>query len=374
MKSGWMSWVRTAAAGLALAAGMWAQGAGAAELNNVTANYAWPWGVGISYEVVGTISAHEPLFVWAKDLTDNTTYLATAEALSGDVGREAGTHHVVWDLEKQGIKLQSTNVIFTVAYEWPLYCVVNLEWAYYGSYAVTYMNELSARGFTLVLRRIDPGTFKMGGRYQTTLTKPYYIGIYEVTQKQYQLVTGDEPSKWGYGSDPVEQVSWNTIRGNSSWPASSDVSANSFIGRLRAGTGLAFDLPTEAQWEYACRAGTTSAYNNGGNTTNDLNQLGRYNDNRGKYDCHEFVGSFQPNAWGLYDMHGNVWEWCLDWYGNLTDRVTDPKGAASGSNRVIRGGGWDSSASACTSSFRNDMNPSAKVDNCGFRLVINLAE
>ena len=274
------------------------------------------------------------------------------------------------------------------------YLVVDLSaGADASSYPVTELDAMLAGGFNtdeykttkLVLRRIDPGTFMMGGSYQTTLTKPYYIGVFEVTQKQYELVTGSNPSDYKGDKRPVERVWWNTIRGSSdtyNWPDSSAVDANSFMGRLRARTGLEFDLPTEAQWEYACRAGTTSGYNNGGSTANDLNQLGRYRDNRsdgkgGYTDAHTTVGSYQPNAWGLYDMHGNAWEWCLDWYGSLTDGVTDPGGPSSGSRsfRVVRGGSWSSFANYCSSSYRDyDFYPSYEYYHYGFRLVRTLSE
>ena len=113
----------------------------------------------------------------------------------------------------------------------------------------------------LVLRRIEPGTFMMCNQVQVTLTRPFFIGVFEVTQKQYELVTGNKPSSNEGDKLPVEQVSWNDIRGNCNWPADTSVSNNSFMGLLRARTGLAFDLPTEAQWEYACRAGTTNDFN-----------------------------------------------------------------------------------------------------------------
>ena len=223
----------------------------------------------------------------------------------------------------------------------------------------------------------------MGGSYQVTLTKPFYCGVFEVTQKQYELVTGSNPSSYSYKGDmrPVESVSWNTIRGNSSsynWPSSANVDSNSFVGRLQARTGLNFDLPTEAQWEYACRAGTTSKYNNGGDTENDLRELGRYSGNRsngkgGYTDAHTKVGSYEPNAWGLYDMHGNVREWCLDWHENLSSGVTDPVGSSSGSYRVRRGGGWSHDASRCTSSYRDYYLPSNDTDSFGFRLVRTLS-
>ncbi|MBQ6338367.1 MAG: formylglycine-generating enzyme family protein, partial [Kiritimatiellae bacterium] len=247
-----------------------------------------------------------------------------------------------------------------------LYCVVDLAAGpNAGKYPVSYLAAEPKGGWTdeyktkkLVLRRIEPGMFKMGGKYEVTLTKPFYCGVFEVTQKQYELVTGSNPSQYKGDLRPVEQVSWNMVRGDSStynWPSSANVDPNSFMGKIQARTGLNFDLPTEAQWEYACRAGTTSPYNNGGDSEADLRKLGRYLFNQrgrgwkesdadfarhepdGKGGCWEYhtvVGSYQPNAWGLYDMHGNVLEWCLDWrLGDLLGGVTDPQGSSSGKSR-----------------------------------------
>ncbi len=396
MKSGWLRRIRSAAAMLALAAGVWAQGAGAAEVKNVTAEYAWPWGVGISYEVSGTIPADVPLYVTAVDRTKNITYYSATNMLSGDTGTAAGKHQIVWDLDKQGISIQSTNVTFTVAYEWPLYCVVDLSaGANASSYPVTYLYEPPSGGFNtdaykttkLVLRKIPAGTFTMGSpsgesgrdsdetQHKVTLTKPYYIGLFEVTQKQYALVMGSNPSNFSGDKRPVEQVNYNTIRGSSSgakWPASDAVDASSFMGRLRARTGLAFDLPTDAQWEYACRAGTTTAYSYGASANGDY----MWYTSNSSSQTHE-VGTKKANPWGLYDMHGNVWEWCLDWYtSNLgTAAVTDPKGASSGSYRVLRGGGWSSSgAASCRSADRYSSGPSGSYYALGFRLSRILSE
>ena len=224
------------------------------------------------------------------------------------------------------------------------------------------------------MRKINAGTFMMGGSKSTTITKPFYIGVFEVTQKQYELVMGSNPSAYKGDTRPVEYVSYDMIRGSSAgsgWPTSATVDGDSFLGKIQSRTGLNLDLPTEAQWEYACRAGTTSTYNNGGSTVDDLELLGRYsgnqNDGRGGYSLHTVVGSYAPNTWGLYDMHGNVWERCLDWFGTLAGG-TDPKGATSGSNRVTRGGSWDFDASGCTSSHRLYDPSNWRSDDVGFRL------
>ena len=226
-------------------------------------------------------------------------------------------------------------------------------------YPVTYMSKPPSGGFNvdaykttkLVMRRIDPGTYKMGGSVSTTITRPFYIGLFEVTQKQWSLVTGSNPAHdCGDGDTyPVYNVSYNAIRGSSNgakWPSSSAVDSSSFLGKLRARTGIDFDLPTEAQWEYACRAGTTTTYYWGDSMNGNY---AWYADNSSS-KTHP-VGGKTANAWGLYDMSGNVCEWCLDWMGSLVGG-SDPKGNAEGTSRVLRGGYWDSSAYSCPSFIR----------------------
>ena len=260
------------------------------------------------------------------------------------------------------------------------YCVIDVSAGENAtSYPVTYLDSAPTAGWSdeykttkIVLRRIEPGTFNMSGR-TTTLTKPYYMGVFPVTQKQYQLVTGGNPSQYKGDTRPVETVSWDTIRGNSStydWPTKTDVDPNSFVGRVQKRTGLPFDLPTEAQWEYACRAGRTGDYNNG----NSLNLLARYDstrsDTRGGYIEHTQVGCYMSNTWSLYDMHGEVYEWCLDWYGGIDTQkaASDPRGVDSGSHRVRRGGYWDFIGDRTRSGCRNDNAPSHSDSDRGFRL------
>lgn len=255
------------------------------------------------------------------------------------------------------------------------YCVIDVSSGPSSSqYPVRYERSIPEQAKTtqIVLRLLPAGRYKMGNERMVTLTKPFYIGVFEVTRAQYALVMGSNPAADEGGTRPVECVSYNMIRGpraGAGWPASSAVDADSFLGRLRARTGLDFDLPTEAQWEYACRAGTTTEYCNG-DTEYDLEKVGRYYGNGGASSKPAVVGSYQPNAWGLYDMHGNVREWCLDWDGSLgTDSATDPVGAASGSYRVLRGGSWYGSAQNCRSADRNYGNPSCADYFGGFRLV-----
>lgn len=268
-----------------------------------------------------------------------------------------------------------------------LYMVVDLSGGQKATkFPVTYLDKVPSGGWTkeykttkLVLRRIEAGSFVMGDKndsssvtpHQVTLTKGFYAGVFEVTQRQWELVVG--PKNW-YSSGsmkPADNITYVDIRGRyagSGWPTSSEVDADSFMGILRRKTGLtSFDLPTEAQWEYSCRAGTTTDLNSGHDLVNPdgndkyMNKVGRYRDNRGGGSYAASVGSYQPNAWGLYDMHGNVWEWCLDWAESSLQRSskaqTDPVGALSGTSRIIRGGNYFNSADSARSSYRLTSNP-----------------
>ena len=286
------------------------------------------------------------------------------------------------------------------------YCVIDLSAGPDAEkYPVTYMAKPPKGGFNtdeykttkLVLRRIEAGSFIMGEdqkdeSHRVTLTMPFYIGVFELTQKQYALVTGSNPSLYKGDMRPVERVSYFTIRGSGGWPTSSAVGQHSFMGKLRARTGLdGFDLPTEAQWEYACRAGTKSAYNNGGNAADDLKKLGRFLFNQGaptyrepdasltqhlpdgrggNSEYHTVAGSYEPNAWGLYDMHGNVWESCLDQFGKLT-YGTDPVGPSPTGMYMLRGGSWNFNAQWARSASRLEFwLDHSNYANVGFRLAI----
>jgi formylglycine-generating enzyme required for sulfatase activity len=227
---------------------------------------------------------------------------------------------------------------------------------------------------------IPPGSFKMGSpdgerglrdcegpAHDVTLTKGLWMGKYEVTQEQYQQMTGRSPSKFKDDENPVEQVSWRdatrfcevlTTKLGRTLPLR-------WRGKLKT-----VRLPTEAEWEYACRAGTTTRFHTGDSET-DLSNAGWDKGNSGGR-THP-VGGKKPNAWGLYDMHGNVWEWCLDWFGADYYRhspVTDPQGAASGSRRVKRGGSWYVHASMCGVAYRYYSTPGSSNNNIGFRVVL----
>ena len=220
------------------------------------------------------------------------------------------------------------------------------------------------QGVSLEMVLIPAGKFVMGSpasekgradfetQYEVTLTKPFYMGKYAVTQEQWEAVMGNNPSRDKGPKLPVTNVSWEDCQ--------------EFIKKLNAKTDGGYRLPTEAEWEYACRAGTTTAYSFGDKITP---QDANYADSKiGKPVA---VGSYKPNAFGLYDMHGNVCEWCEDWYGDYPEgAVTDPKGPATGEYRVLRGGSFLFSESDARSSSRNyGYSPSLRVDYAGFRLA-----
>ncbi|NCD35173.1 MAG: formylglycine-generating enzyme family protein [Spartobacteria bacterium] len=222
------------------------------------------------------------------------------------------------------------------------------------------------RGVTLEMVYIEPGTFMMGSprseagrsedeaQHRVTLTKGYWIGKYEVTQAQWETIMGTNPSKFKGAMNPVETVSWDDCQ--------------VFIEKLNVrNSGDTFRLPTEAEWEFAARGGNKSrgtVYSGG----NELNAVGWYEGNSGK-QAHE-VGTKEPNELGLYDMSGNVWEWCSDWYGDYSVLAqVDPQGVNSGSYRVVRGGGWGSGADYCRVAGRSYGSPCYSDDYYGFRLA-----
>ena len=196
-----------------------------------------------------------------------------------------------------------------------------------------------------------------GEQHEVTLTKPFYMGKYEVTQEQYEAVMGSNPSRSAKGSKlPVTDVSWEDCQ--------------DFIKKLNAKTNSSYRLPSESEWEYACRAGTTTAYSFGDSITKSDANYYDYDNETGERDGKLVaVGSYSQSAFGLYDMHGNVYEWCEDWHGDYPFAVTDPKGPAEGKNRVIRGGAYADYVPLNRSSDRNRQEPTYRKFNIGFRLA-----
>lgn len=236
----------------------------------------------------------------------------------------------------------------------------------------TFTNSI---GMKFVL--IPPGTFMMGSpfneperydderQHKVMLTKDFYMGTTEVTQGQWRKIMGNNPSYFKNCGDncPVENVSWDDCQ--------------EFIRKLNRKEGTnKYRLPTEAEWEYTCRAGTTTPFCTGNCiSTNQANYDGNYpmpGCPRGKYrDTTTKVGSFGPNHWGLYDMHGNVREWCQDWYGSYPmGYVTDPYGPAVGLERVLRSGSWGNEAKYVRSACRHWRNPDRRYYSYGFRVAL----
>lgn len=231
-----------------------------------------------------------------------------------------------------------------------------------GANASSTTRRKTAPNIQMVL--VPAGTFTMGSpdgvgradehpQHRVTL-QSFYVGKYEVTQSQYRAVMGTNPSYFKGDNFPVEQVSWND--------------ANEFCRRLSRITGLHYRLPSEAEWEYACRAGTTGDY------SGSLDLIAWYGKNSSNR-THP-VGTRQPNAWGLHDMHGNVWEWVEDWYGDYPPGgdVSNPTGPRSGSQRVFRGGGWNPTRNGdqLEAAFRDSGSPSGSYRDLGFRIASDL--
>ena len=209
---------------------------------------------------------------------------------------------------------------------------------------------------------IPAGKFKMGSttsensrfnetQHEVTLTKSFYLSKYEVTQEQYEVVMGMNLSRSKGAKLPVTMVSWEDCQ--------------EFIKKLNVNTNGGYRLPTEAEWEYACRAGTTTPYSFGFKMTpKDANYDGS------KVGKPVIVGSYKANGFGLYDMHGNVWEWCEDWYAAYPKgAVTDPKGPLAGEHRVMRGGSFVYDVSLARSFNRGVLTPTTRFNSYGFRLA-----
>lgn len=221
-------------------------------------------------------------------------------------------------------------------------------------------------GATMEMIWCAPGHFLMGsplaerGRFddepqhQVTLTQGFWLGKYEVTQKQWESVMGENPSKFKDPDRPVDSVSWEDC--------------NAFLRQVNTGLGGVARFPTEAEWEYACRAGSSSPVAGNGL----LSDMAWYDANSGN-ETHP-VGKNHPNAWGFFDMHGNVLEWCYDWFGKFEAKATDPKGPAIGSFRVLRGGCWFFYARDCRSAYRLKRDPALRNAIYGFRLACSEPE
>jgi formylglycine-generating enzyme required for sulfatase activity len=199
------------------------------------------------------------------------------------------------------------------------------------------------------------------------ITKPFVMAATEAEQSQYKAVMGRDPSRFKGEDHPVEQISWNDVQ--------------AFCRALSQRDGVTYRLPTEAEWEYACRAGTTTPFYTGATiSTEQTNYDGNYtygDRRKGEYRQKTTpVASFPANPWGLYDMHGNVWEWCQDWYREEYYKVSaaaDPTGPASGSSGVLNGGSWADYPGYCRSADRSGARMTSSYAGGGFRVVVVIA-
>lgn len=216
-------------------------------------------------------------------------------------------------------------------------------------------------GATMEMIWCEPGTFKMGspptetGRFEdeaqhvVKITRGFWLGKYEVTQRQWESVMHSNLSRFKGPDHPIENISWHDCM--------------TFVRRVRSEAKIPVRLPTEAEWEYACRAGSESAISGNGK----LPDMAWYDDNS-ECQTHE-VGTHTPNAWGFFDMHGNVLEWCADWFSVPTGNVVDPKGPPSGSFKMLRGGCWFFYERDCRSAYRLKRDPTLRNCIFGFRLA-----
>jgi len=401
-------------------------------INGVMIQQRWPWSrhVDIDYVLDCDLDQSMDIIVEAYNGTEKLDI--PSNAFSGDLfDVHHGARRIVWDPTATAYtdtRLSDFRVELTPIPP-PLYMIVDLTRSVGQEGQVTYVHESALTNGTwgswvrnpvtnkgaviksviwtgvteddvyktdkLVLRRIPKGTFGMGDdAVSTTLKNDFYAGVFQLTQRQWELIMGDRPSRFSnedyYMTRPVERITYDAIRGATNsvpeinWPKTGSlVEPTSFLGLLQAKTGVPFDLPTEAQWEYACRAKTTTVFHDGNALANVdgtnananawLDVLGRYKFNGGLIDgtttppsncgpenATAVVGSYLPNAWGLYDTLGNVYEWCRDWSGS------------SQSARTRRGSGWGTPAVRCTCSQRSSSEPSYTTYLVGCRLVITL--
>ena len=394
------------------------------KVTKISCKQRTPWNGKIDVDY--SIEAENDVDVWvfpvAYDKDTDTTM--TMKSLEGDgVGAavRAGDHRMTWTVTDDYPAFHSTalTVKMTAMIGAKPYMVVDLSGGVDAhSYPVQYFDSIPNGAWSdeykktkMAFKLIPAGSFMMGsptdeggrGSYEdqhgVVLTKPFYLGVFECTQKQYELIMGANPvTSSSYKGDmrPVAKMSYDNIRGSvngAGWPTHNQVDADSFMGRLRSKVNMFFDLPTEAQWEYACRAGTGGVFNNGRNYTVDaLKEVARcsYNsgndssypsDKKGGYSYATTVGCYLANAWGLYDMHGNVYELCRDFWnqGLGFTGVIDPKGAKSSyryyssdtdMRRVYRGGSWNQNQ-ACRSAYRSGYMTygSTTSDYVGFRVM-----
>ena len=342
---------------------------------------------------------------------------ANVQNLVGDVNKllPAGNHAIEWYARRSwpDLRLDTPPVVSVELTAWatnapPDVMDIDLETkaiAYYQS-----MDFLPDGGLVndkyrtshLVMKKVHAAnqTFTMGSptdespyrgsaevQHLVSFTKDYYLAIYETTRRQFKLLGGTENAGEQappYGTDdanqcPIAYVTYNLLR-SSGWPANGYANPGGLLGTIQTTFGLALDLPTEAQWEFACRAGTTTAMYNGKGNVNqysngDVAEIAWYYYNSDSGTSVHAVGGKPANPWGFYDMYGNVSEWCLDWNGDYDTSASpavDPAGAATGTRRILRGARFKNFSPEFRSAARNHTQPNWAELGWGFRLCLPL--
>lgn len=313
-----------------------------------------PWGLALDYTVEGATEADVDRLLDVTATDGAKTY--AARSLVGATNCVNGTHRVYWNLAADGLTATVTNGTVMVSYweraDLMTYSVIDVSaGANATAYPVSYLPSVPMGGWT--------DAYKTSKIVLRCICKPsgtYYAGVFEITEAQWARVMGGSSTS----ARPKGSVSYNEIRGAEGtydWPDSNAVDPDSFMGRLRRKTGLGkLDLPSEAEWEYAARAGVTTIYLCGDSDAN-LGDYAWYSANSGGV-THP-VGTRRANAWGLYDVHGNVWEWCLNRYSGHSNGYYC---------RVLRGGAYDYDARGCELADRHINYPYNVNGNNGFRL------
>jgi Uncharacterized conserved protein len=389
-------------------------------VSNISCTQRWPWNgkVDIDFTLSNDLHYDIPVFKlgFYGQIGDGPSF--PLKSVTGDVDDHTialeGTHRVTWDAYQDlGANVDASNVkIAIVARETtidPPYLYLNLNtYELKGSFNGPSPSDPATKRTQIWFRRVEAGTFTMGASsedrsyfnanfnneavHSVTITKPFYIAVYETTEAQYHKIFSE--TSWE-SMKPMIGLDYSDIRGTNvgtNWPARGySVDANSFLGKLRSkvGNDVIFDLPTDAQWEMACRSkgdGTFygdltwsdgTPYDKAGGTNvkidNNLDNISWYKNTADR--IHD-VGTKAPSSLGLYDMHGNVWEWCLDWMqDNLgTQPVTDPVGprhqGAANSLRIRRGGAYGNYPADCRAARRNPASAGSSHIDYGFRMVI----
>ena len=320
-------------------------------VTNVVAKQRYPWNglVDVSYEIVGSTNGLGIVLCHLTAVDQKTQTSYAARTFVKPIDLTEGSHVATWNMCADHNVVSEAMIFRMLVQTEPLYRVIDVsEGSEASSYPVLEMDAIPDEGWSDEYK-----TDKIVLRCIAGTNGVYYAGVFEVTQAQWDKVMGGTSTS----TNPKNNVSYNTIRGDAdtyNWPISTDVDETSFIGKLRQKTGLTMlDLPSEAEWEFAARAGVTTKWLCGDSETG----LAEYAWCSGNDDgSMHGVGLKKANAWGLYDVHGNVWEWCLDKYSSVS------------SDRVMRGGAWPDGATKCALAYRNSNTPSNYWNTYGFRV------